>query len=221
MGWRARGLGKQNVKGLSRSAAGRRCFCGAANGQVNRLTIDKALHARPIVARHPPLPTHHASPRAKHQTQDTTRRPPAANATATTAAALSTTRLDQLCDGADAAPRELRQQDHALDAVVFQQGHVRAHLCYRLDLAAEGGGRGRDGKQASVVSSESSGREQAQRRGGAALRGLVLASGQLQCLLKVLKASNIVPKSSTGGPLALDPQPPLSDLQQSCPLTCT
>lgn len=46
--------------------------------------------------------------------------------------------LDQLCDRADAPPRQLRQQDHALDAVVLQQRHVGAHLSDGLDLRGPG-----------------------------------------------------------------------------------
>mmetsp|Transcript_15773 Transcript_15773/g.49582 ORF Transcript_15773/g.49582 Transcript_15773/m.49582 type:complete len:212 (-) Transcript_15773:116-751(-) len=42
--------------------------------------------------------------------------------------------LDELGDGADTPPRQLREQDHALDAVVLEQGHVSAHLRDALHL---------------------------------------------------------------------------------------
>ena len=35
---------------------------------------------------------------------------------------------DEFVDGADAPPRQLREQDHALDVVVLEQTHVGAHL---------------------------------------------------------------------------------------------
>mmetsp|Transcript_38779 Transcript_38779/g.92846 ORF Transcript_38779/g.92846 Transcript_38779/m.92846 type:complete len:238 (+) Transcript_38779:395-1108(+) len=41
---------------------------------------------------------------------------------------------DQLVHRADAAARELREQDHALDVVILEQAHVRAHLRDRTHL---------------------------------------------------------------------------------------
>ncbi len=46
--------------------------------------------------------------------------------------------LDQLLHGADAAARQLRQQDHALNVAVLEQRHVRAHLRNRPHLQAAG-----------------------------------------------------------------------------------
>lgn len=42
--------------------------------------------------------------------------------------------LDELCDGANASPRQLRKQDHALNTVVLQQRNIRAHLRDGLNL---------------------------------------------------------------------------------------
>jgi hypothetical protein len=42
--------------------------------------------------------------------------------------------LDELGDGADAAARELGEQNHALNVVILQQRHVRAHLRDALHL---------------------------------------------------------------------------------------
>eukprot|EP00967_Tisochrysis_lutea_P022070 scaffold25142_cov26-Tisochrysis_lutea.AAC.1 len=36
--------------------------------------------------------------------------------------------LDELVDGTDAPPGQLRQQDHALNAIVLQQAHIGTHL---------------------------------------------------------------------------------------------
>ena len=35
---------------------------------------------------------------------------------------------DEFVDGADTSPRQLAQQDHALDVVILEQVHVGAHL---------------------------------------------------------------------------------------------
>lgn len=36
--------------------------------------------------------------------------------------------LDEAADAANTAPRELGEEDHALDVVVLEEGHVRAHV---------------------------------------------------------------------------------------------
>ena len=42
--------------------------------------------------------------------------------------------LDQLCDGADTPPGQLREQDHPLNTIVLEERYICAHLCDGFDL---------------------------------------------------------------------------------------